>query len=265
MATKYEVTAEPRAAKGTGANRRLRRTGKVPGIVYGAGKDAVPVTFDHNAMLRYLDQEAFHTSILTVTLGGEKDQAILRDYQMHPFKPQVLHIDLQRISATEKIHMSVPLHFLGQDVAPGVKLEGGIIAHLMTEVEITCLPHQLPEFLTIDMSAVQLNESVHLSDIKLPDGVTLTSLVHGGDDLAVATITTIREEEIPVVAPVEGAAVPVEGAAAPGAPGAAVPGAAAAPAAPGAAPGKKPDAAAAGKKPEAAPAGKKPEAKKEGK
>lgn len=256
MATKYEVTAEPRAAKGTGASRRLRRTGKVPGIVYGAGKDVIPVAFDHNAMLRNLSQEAFHTSILTVSVSGDKDQAILRDYQMHPFKPQVLHVDLQRISATEKIHMSVPLHFIGQDVAPGVKQEGGIIAHLMTEVDITCLPHQLPEFLTVDMSNVQLNESVHLSAIKLPDGVTITTLAHGGDDLAVATITTVREEEVAVVAPVEGApaAAPAEGAAPAGAPGTA-PAAAAAPTVPGAAPGKKP---------EAAP-GKKPEAKKEGK
>src|SRR5688500_6108644 len=133
MATKYEVTAEPREAKGTGASRRLRRTGKVPGIVYGAGKNAVPVAFDHNAMLRNLAQEAFHTSILTVDVAGDKAQAVLRDYHMHPFKPQILHIDLQRISATEKIHMSIPLHFIGQDVAPGVKQEGGIIAHLMAE------------------------------------------------------------------------------------------------------------------------------------
>jgi large subunit ribosomal protein L25 len=244
MATKYEVVAEPRSAKGSGASRRLRRSGKVPGIVYGAGKDAAPVAFDQNTMLRYLSQEAFHTSILTLSLGEAKDQAILRDYQMHPVKPMVLHVDLQRISATEKIHMSIPLHFIGQDVAPGVKLEGGIVSHLMTEVDITCLPHQLPEYLEVDMSSVHLNDSVHLSDLKLPEGVAITQLAHDGDDLAVATITVVKEEVIE--APVAEAAAPAAGeAAAPGA----------APAAPGA-----PAAAAAGdaKKAEA----KKPEAKK---
>jgi large subunit ribosomal protein L25 len=267
MAAKFEVTAEPRTAKGTGASRRLRRTGKVPGIVYGAGKEAVPVAFDHNAMLRNLDQEAFHTSILTVSLDGSQDQAILRDYQMHPVRPQILHIDLQRISATEKIHMSVPLHFLGQDVAPGVKQDGGLVNHLMTEVDITCLPHQLPEYLEVDMSNVNLNESVHLSNIKLPEGVAITQLAHGGDDLAVATITIVKEEE--VIAPVAEAAVPVAGeaaapGAAPGAPGAAAPAAgAAADAKKGAAPAdaKKSGGAADAKKPEA----KKPEGKKEGK
>jgi large subunit ribosomal protein L25 len=257
MSGKFEITAEPRTLKGTGASRRLRRTGKVPGIVYGAGKEAVPVMFDHNAMLRNLGVEKFHTSILTLALGSAKDQAILRDYQMHPVRPQILHIDLQRISATEKIHMSIPLHFVGQDVAPGVKQDGGLINHLMAEVDVTCLPHQLPEFLEVDMSNVHLHESVHLSAIKLPEGVTITKLAHGGDDLAVATITIVKEEEI--VAPVvEAAVVPVAGeagAAAPGVPGA--PGQPAAAAAAPAADGKKGEA----KKPEA----KKPEAKKEGK
>src|SRR5689334_21370367 len=115
MASKYEVSAEPRTTQGTGASRRLRHAGKVPGIVYGAGKDAVMVAFDHNIMWRNLNEEKFHTSILTLKLDGTADQAILRDYQLHPVKPQVMHVDLQRISATEKLHMKVPLHFLGQD------------------------------------------------------------------------------------------------------------------------------------------------------
>lgn len=242
MSAKFEVSAEPRAGKGTGASRRLRRTGKVPGVMYGAGKAPVMVAFDHNLMLRNLQQEKFHTSILTVNYDGAADQAVLRDYQMHPFKPQVLHVDLQRISATEKIHMRVPLHFVGQDVAPGVKIGGGIVSHLMTELDVTCLPHQLPEYLEVDMANVELNHSVHLSDIKLPEGVQITTLAHGGDDLAVATITTVRvEEEAPAPAAAEGAAAPAEGAAAT----AAAPGAAAAPA--------------------GAPAAKKPEGKKEGK
>jgi large subunit ribosomal protein L25 len=131
---------------------------------------------------------------------------------MHPFKPVVLHVDLQRISATEKLHMRVPLHFVGQDVAPGVKQEGGIATHLMSEVDITCLPKDLPEFLEVDMSGLHLNQSLHLSDIKLPAGVVVTSLAHGGDDLAVAAITTVKVIE--EVAPVVAEAAPAEGAAA---------------------------------------------------
>jgi large subunit ribosomal protein L25 len=166
-------------------------------------------------MARHLANEKFHTSILTVTVGSETDQAILRDYNMHPYKPIVMHVDLQRISATEKIHMKVPIHFVGGDVAPGVKIDGGVVTHLMNEIDITCLPKDLPEFLTADLSALGLNESVHLKDIKLPEGVAITSLTHGGDNLAVAAVSMIKVvEEAPVVAaPVEGeaAAAPAEG------------------------------------------------------
>jgi large subunit ribosomal protein L25 len=221
MSTKFELTAESRAAKGTGASRRLRHSGKVPAILYGAGKQPITITLDHNLMTRHLANEKFHTSILTVTVGGETDQAILRDFHMHPYKPILMHVDLQRISATEKIHMEVPLHFVGGDVAPGVKVDGGVVTHLMNEIDITCLPKDLPEFLTVDMSALQIHESVHLSDIKLPEGVNITSLAHGGDDLAVAAISTIKVvEEAPVVAAVavgEAAAAPAaEGEAKPG-------------------------------------------------
>ena len=210
MSAKFELTAEPRSAKGTGASRRLRRSGKVPAVLYGAGKQPTMVSLDHNLMSRHLANEKFHTSILTVTVGGETDQAILRDYNMHPYKPIVMHVDLQRISATEKIHMKVPIHFVGGDVAPGVKIDGGIVTHLMNEIDITCLPKDLPEFLTADMSALGLNESVHLKDIKLPEGVAITSLTHGGDNLAVAAISMIKVvEEAPVVA-----AAPAEGEAA---------------------------------------------------
>ncbi|OGI38519.1 MAG: 50S ribosomal protein L25/general stress protein Ctc [Candidatus Muproteobacteria bacterium RBG_16_62_13] len=218
MSAKFELTAEPRAEQGKGASRRLRHAGRVPAILYGAGKPPQMVTLDHNSMLRNLENERFHTAIMDIKVGNDTDQAILRDWQMHPFKPQVLHIDLQRISATEKLHMRIPLHFTGADVAPGVKQDGGIVAHLMTDVDITCLPKDLPEFLTVDLSHLQLNQSVHLSDIKLPEGVGITSLAHGGTDLAVAAINIIREEvvEVPVaVVPAEGeaaaAAAPAEG------------------------------------------------------
>jgi large subunit ribosomal protein L25 len=219
---KFEVTAEPRSEQGTGASRRLRKAGKVPGIIYGAGKSPSMVVFDHNAIKRQLENESFHSSILTVKLAGETDQAILRDYHMHPYKPQVVHVDLQRVSATEKIHMRVPLHFVGADVAPGVKVDGGIVSHLFNEIDITCLPKDLPEFLTVDLSNLALNESIKLSGIKLPEGVTITSLGHGGADLSVATITVIKEEveAAPVAAE---AAAPAEGAAAAPAAGAAAP------------------------------------------
>lgn len=262
---KFEVIAEPRSEQGTGASRRLRNAGKVPGILYGAGKPPANIMFDHNQIKRQLENEAFHSSILTVKLGGETDQAVLRDWQMHPWKPQVVHMDLQRVSATEKIHMRVPLHFIGADVAPGIKQEGGIVSHVFNEVDITCLPKDLPEFLTVDLSHLNIGESVHLSNIKLPEGVAITSLAHGGDDLAVAAVITIKEEveEVPVVALAEAAPTAEGAAVAPAA------GAATTPAAAGdvkkteaAAPkaeAKKPEA----KKPEG---GKKPDGgKKEGK
>jgi len=192
MSTQYELNAEKRDAKGTGASRRLRHASLIPAVMYGGNKDPEMLAFDHDTIFHLLEHEGFHTSVLTVNTDGASDQAILRDVQMHPFKPRVMHLDLQRISASEKIHMSVPVHCTGEDVAPGVKLEGGLVAHLLTETDVACLPKDLPEYLEVDMSALHMNDSVHLSDIKLPDGVELTVLTHGGDDLAVATITAVR-------------------------------------------------------------------------
>ncbi len=209
MATKFELTGEKRVHKGSGANRRLRREGRVPAVLYGGAKDPVMLTFDHDAIYHHLQNEAFHTSILTVKVDSDADQAILRDVQMHPYKAKVMHMDLQRISATEKLHMEVPIHLIGEDVAPGVKLEGGIVSRLMAEVDISCLPHQLPEYLTVDISQLHIGESVHLSDIPLPEGVTITSLAHGGGDHAVAAIVTVRVVEEEVVA--EAAEEVVEG------------------------------------------------------
>ncbi len=217
---KFELNAEPRESKGTGASRRLRNTGKIPAVIYGANKEPVMLALDHDALFHAAKNESFYTSILTVNIGGEKQQAVLRDIQMHPFKPRIQHLDLQRISATEKLHMHVPLHFINQEVAPGVKLQGGIVAHLMSEVDVTCLPHQLPEFLTIDLSNLNLGQSIHLSDIPLPEGVTITSIAHGGDNLAVATITVVRaaieaeaEAAAAAAAATESAAAPAAGAA----------------------------------------------------
>ncbi|MDA8420524.1 MAG: 50S ribosomal protein L25/general stress protein Ctc [Pseudomonadota bacterium] len=215
---RFELNAEPRSAKGTGASRRLRHAGKIPAVMYGAGKEPAMLVLDHDSLYHQVQNESFYTSILTVNVGGQKEQAVLRDIQMHPFRPRIQHMDLQRISATEKLHMHVPLHFINQDIAPGVKLQGGVVAHLMTEVDVTCLPHQLPEYLTVDLSSLNLGQSVHLKDLALPEGVTITSLIHGGADLAVATITVVRatvEAETEVAA--AAAVVTAEGAAAPAA------------------------------------------------
>lgn len=199
MTTNFEIIAEKREAKGTGASRRLRRAGKIPGIIYGGSKDAAMVTFDHDPMYHLLENEASHSSILSVSTGGAREKAILRDVHYHPYKQLILHIDLQRVSESEKIHMSVPLHCVGEETAPGVKLQGGIVSHLMTDIDITCLAGNLPEYLTADVSALNLHDSIHLSDLQLPEGVEITSLTHGGDDLAVVTIVAVRgtaEEEV---------------------------------------------------------------------
>jgi large subunit ribosomal protein L25 len=192
MSTTNELVAEARDDKGTGASRRLRRAGKIPAVIYGGGKEPAMVMFDHDPILHKLEVESFHTSILNVKHHNETEQAILRDVQHHPYKPIIIHMDLQRINAKEKIHMSVPIHFVGEEVAPGVKQDSGIISHLITEVDVLCLPGDLPEYLTAELSELKMGESVHLSDIKLPDGVELTSMAHGGDDLAVATVVAPR-------------------------------------------------------------------------
>ncbi|MBU3693542.1 MAG: 50S ribosomal protein L25/general stress protein Ctc [Rhodocyclaceae bacterium] len=186
-----EFIALNRTTQGTGASRRLRRTGKVPGIVYGGHKDAVAIELDHNALYYALQEEAFHASVLSMSLDGKKEPVLLRDYQMHPFKQQVLHIDFQRIAAGEKIHMKVPLHFTGEDLAPGVKLQGGKMSHVVLELDIACLPENLPEFITVDLSGLNAGQSVHLADLNLPEGVESTALRHG-DNAVVAVCMAPR-------------------------------------------------------------------------
>lgn len=201
----FEVIATKRDVQGTGASRRLRHAGKVPGIVYGAGKDAVALEMDHNDLLLQLRKEAFHSSVLTLNIGGEKEPVLLRDVQAHPFKRQVLHVDFLRVDKTHKIHMKVPLHFLNGDVAPGVKLHGGVLSHVITEVEVVCLADKLPEYLEIDLSTLDLGHSAHLSQVKLPEGVECAALVRG-EDPTVATILGVRgEAEAAPAAPTEGA------------------------------------------------------------
>ena len=187
---KIEIIANKRDLQGTGASRRLRRAGKVPGILYGGETAAQPIELDHNALFHSLKQEAFHASNLSMNLDGQKQQVPLRDYQMHAFKPQVLHIDFQRVAADRKIHMRVPLHFVNADIAPGVKLQGGVVSHVLNELDISCLPADLPEFIEVDMKDVSVGHSVHVKDLKLPKGVE--TVLHRGENPVVATITVPR-------------------------------------------------------------------------
>jgi large subunit ribosomal protein L25 len=188
MSENFIVNAESRTDVGKGASRRLRHTDKVPAVIYGAGQDAVSLTLDHDEMFHHLEHEAFYSHILTVNVDGKGEKAVLKDVQRHPSKPKLLHIDFQRVSTTDKLHMHVPLHFTGEDVAPGVKA-GGLVSHLMTGIDISCLAKDLPEYLELDISGLDLGDSLHLSDIKPPAGVEIIELTHGPEhDLPVVSI-----------------------------------------------------------------------------
>ncbi|MCG8433252.1 MAG: 50S ribosomal protein L25/general stress protein Ctc [Gammaproteobacteria bacterium] len=208
----FQLNAEIRTEQGKGASRRLRRDGKVPAILYGARKDPQSIVFDHNELLRSLEHEAFYSHILTINLGGEQQQAIIKDLQRHPARLQVMHMDLQRVSADEEIRVNVPLHFINEETSVGVKEQGGVISHNMIDVEIACLPKDLPEYIDVDVQELELNASLHLSDIKLPEGVRIVALSHGTEhDLPVVAIHHARvttEEEL--AAPVEGEEISAE-------------------------------------------------------
>jgi large subunit ribosomal protein L25 len=188
----YELNAEIRTDEGKGASRRLRRDDKIPAIIYGGNKDPQPITLAHKEVFHSLEHEAFYSSILTVNLGGKQEKAVLKDLQRNPAKPRILHMDLLRVSETEKLHMNVPLHFINEDIAPGVK-EGGLVSHLMNNLEITCLAKDLPEYLEVDLANVELGHSLHISDVLMPSGVESVALSHGPEhDLPVASINAPR-------------------------------------------------------------------------
>ncbi|GAB7128454.1 50S ribosomal protein L25/general stress protein Ctc [Amantichitinum ursilacus] len=191
----FEIKAQSRAAQGTGASRRLRKAGKLPGIVYGGGKAPVVIELDHNSMWYTLKEEAFHTSIVKIEVeGGDTEQALLRSVQYHPFRQLVLHVDFQRVDANTSVEVRVPLHFINGDVAPGVKLDGGSISHVLNEVLVRSAATSIPEFIDVDLSVLgNGNNSVHLSDLKLPEGVELMSLVRG-EDLAIANLNAAKGE-----------------------------------------------------------------------
>jgi large subunit ribosomal protein L25 len=209
----FDLIADIREDQGKGASRRLRHEGKVPAIIYGAGRPPRALVFDHNRVVQQLDNESFYSSILNIKVGEKSQAAILKDVQRHPSKPLVMHMDFQRIVEDEEIRMLVPIHFLGEDVAPGVKQEGGKVSHLMTEVDVVCLPRHLPEYLDLDVSELGLDEMLKLSDIPLPEGVSIPALAQGEEaDRAVVSIHIIKEvvleepEELE-----EGVEVPVAG------------------------------------------------------
>ncbi len=200
MSVDFSINAEMRTDTGKGASRRLRHAGLTPAIVYGGDEAPVAITLKHNDIIQHIEHEAFFSHILDLNLGGRVQKVVLRDMQRHPTRRMAMHLDFQRVGDRDRIHMHVPLHFTGTDAAAGVKA-GGVVSHLAIEVEVTCLPKDLPEYIEIDMSGLDIGEAVHLSDIRLPTGVTLVGLTHGeGHDSAVASIhapraSTEEEEE----------------------------------------------------------------------
>ena len=186
-----EVIAQKRDVQGKGASRRLRRSGKTPGVVYGGDKPAMSIELDHNSLFYALKREAFHASVLTLVLDDDKESVLLRDFVMHPFRNEVQHVDFQRVDATHKIHVSVPLHFINGDNAPGVKLSGGKVSHSMTELEVSCLPGSRPEFIEVNLGSLTAGQILHVSDLQLPAGVEAVT-GHKGENPAVAAIVVPR-------------------------------------------------------------------------
>ena len=197
MSDLLDLVAEFRDDTGKGSSRRLRHAGKVPAIIYGAGRAPRKLTFDHNALLRATESEAFFSSVLNVKVGKNVRKAILKDVQVHPAKRQILHLDLQRIVEDEEIRMTVPLHYLNENTAPGVKVSGGTLSKTITEVEVVCLPRYLPEFIPVDVGQMELDDMLHLSDITLPEGVELTALqAESPSDEAIASVHVMRSASV---------------------------------------------------------------------
>jgi large subunit ribosomal protein L25 len=259
MRISFTFGADVRETQGKGASRRLRHTGKVPAILYGAHQDAQALILDQQNLLTMIADERFYSSIVRLKIGERTQEAIIKDVQMHPAKNVVVHVDLQRVVENETIRIRLPIHFRGESVSPGVKTQGGVVSHMRADVEVSCLPKDLPEFLELDLSGMSLNDTKFLADIPLPAGVAIPELTRR--NAPVVSIHAPRAEEPePVAAEAAAAAVPAEGAApavagapgVPGAPGAAPAAAPGTPAAPGDA--KKGEAKKGEEKKEAAPA-----------
>jgi large subunit ribosomal protein L25 len=204
-----EISARKREAQGTGASRRLRNAGKVPGVLYGGEKGAVNIVLEHQALFLNLRNERFHASILTMDLEGAKEQVLLRALNMHPFKLQVQHVDFQRVSKDKKVHMKVPLHFANAEKSPGVKEQGGLVSHVLNELNVSCLPDDLPEFIEVDLSSLTVGHSVHVRDLALPKGVE--PILHKNENPVIATViipSLVTEEEETTAAVISAAEVP---------------------------------------------------------
>ena len=209
-----EFTAFARTTEGRGASRRMRRAGKAPGIVYGGTDAPQPIELDHNALFHALRTEAFHASILNMNLGGAVTKVLLRDVQMHPFKNEILHVDFQRVDESRKIHMKVPLHFTNGENSPAVKVSGAIVSHVVTQLDVSCLPKDLPEFIEVDLSALDVGSSVHVSALKLPPGVMIVTRAKTDPVVASAVVPKAHVEETTAATPeAEAAAVAATGAA----------------------------------------------------
>ena len=197
MSEQFELNAEVRTDLGKGASRRLRHENKIPAVIYGAGKDAISLTIPHDDFWHALENEAFYSHIITLNIGKKKEKAILKDLQRHPFKPSLVHADFLRIDAKEKLTTHVPLHFINENKCHGVKEQGGRISHLMNDVEVTCLPKNLPEYIEIDVTALELGETIHLSALKLPEGVEINALAHDEDHTHDSAVVTVMKNKGP--------------------------------------------------------------------
>jgi large subunit ribosomal protein L25 len=215
MRITFQVGADPRHDQGKGASRRLRRVGKVPAVLYGGEGEPRNLTLDHQQLLTLIDNEKFYSSIISVNVDAQGQPAIVRDVQMHPARNAVVHVDLQRVLENEKLKIHLPIHFKGEAVSPGVKTQGGIVSHLIQDIEVSCLPKDLPEFLELDLSGMSLNDTLHLSDIPLPAGVAIPELAHRNPPVVSVHSPRVAEPEPEVAAAAaEAAAVPAAAAAA---------------------------------------------------
>ena len=196
MQQEFEIKAQPRDQSNSSANRRMRKVGQVPAVVYGGSRAPVLLSLNHNELIRHLENEAFYSHILTLKAAGKNEKVILRDIQRHPSRAQVLHIDFLRISEDQQLKVNVPLHFINEDTCAGVKQQGGIISHMQTDVEVSCLPKDLPEYLEVDVADLGLGNSLHLSDLELPEGISLVALSHReANDYALVSVVMPRVTE----------------------------------------------------------------------
>lgn len=219
MAEIYELNVEIRNSTGKGANRRLRReNNKIPAVIYGGEKKPTSITLDHNIFIRALEKEGFYSHILTLKVDGKAEKVVLKDLHRHPYKPKILHADFQRVSAKTKLTMHIPLHFIGEEIAPGVKDQAGIISHHLTEVEVRCLPADLPEFIEVDISNLNIDDTIHLTQLNIPKGVEIVALIQG-KEFDQPVISIHKPHIAPELLEEEVASEEVEEEAAPGEPG----------------------------------------------